>query len=406
MDFKDTPEEAGFREEVRTWLEANAQRARGAAGKFTGAGTEDLAAAKAWQARKYEAGYAAITAPEAYGGRGGTPIQQLIYRQEEAGFAVPTGVYEIGLGMCVPTVMMQGSDAHRERYVAPAFRGDEIWCQLFSEPAGGSDIAALRTRAVRDGDDWVVNGQKVWTSGAHFADFGILLARTNPDVPKHKGLTMFIVDMKAPGVEVRPIEQMSGGAEFNEVFFTDVRVPDSDRLGGEGDGWNVALGTLMMERMSAGMGFGFFGAEEVLELAGRTTIDGRPASEDLRVRERVADWWINEHALKLLSYRAQTALSKGELPGPEQSVNKAIEAPQAQEIAYFAMQLRGQAGSMDAAEIDEDWVHVDRSWLWAPGMRLGGGTDEVLRNIIAERVLGLPGDVRTDKGVPFSQLNK
>lgn len=404
MDFSDTPEEAEFRASVRKWLEANAQRARGTSGRFTGTGTDDIGAAKAWQASKYEAGYAAITVPEVYGGRGGTPIQALIYRQEESAFAVPTGVYEIGLGMCVPTVMMQGSDAHRDRFLVPAYRGDEIWCQLFSEPAGGSDIAALRTRAVRDGDDWVINGQKVWTSGAHFADFGILLARTDPTVAKHKGLTMFIVDMKAPGVDVRPIEQMSGGAEFNEVFFADVRIPDSDRLGAEGDGWNVALGTLMMERMSAGQGFGFFGATEVLELARKTEIGGRPASSDARVRERVADWWINEQGLKLLSYRAQTALSKGELPGPEQSVNKAIEAPQAQEIAYFAMQLRGQAGSMDGEEIDEDWVHVDRSWLWAPGMRLGGGTDEVLRNIIAERVLGLPGDVRVDKGVPFNQL--
>ena len=250
MDFNDTPEEAAFRAEARAFLEKHLKP------KGSAPASRDrvnmLEKAKAWQKTKAENKFAQITWPEEWGGRGGTAMQSVIWGQEESKFDAPTGPFAIGLGMCVPTVIAFGSDEHKKRYVQKALMGEEIWCQLFSEPSAGSDVAGLKTRAVKDGDEWVINGQKVWTSGAHYSDYGILLVRTDPKVPKHKGLTMFIVDMKQPGVEVRPIHQASGGREFNEVYFTDVRIPDKDRLGDVGAGWKVALVTLMNERLAVG----------------------------------------------------------------------------------------------------------------------------------------------------------
>ncbi|MBV8593854.1 MAG: acyl-CoA dehydrogenase family protein, partial [Caulobacteraceae bacterium] len=251
MDFNDSPEEGAYRAKARAWLQANAPKgARAATGAI--ADPDDMAAAKAWQRRKAEAGYACITWPKEWGGGGGAAWESMIFGQEEARVETPGNPFQIGLGMCVPTIMTAGNEADKARFVGPAARGEEIWCQLFSEPAGGSDVAAARTRAVRDGDDWVINGQKVWTSGAHYSDYGLLLARTDPDVPKHKGLTMFWIDMRAPGVEVRPIHQMSGASNFNEVYFTDLRIKDSQRVGEVGDGWKVAVITLMNERLSVG----------------------------------------------------------------------------------------------------------------------------------------------------------
>jgi alkylation response protein AidB-like acyl-CoA dehydrogenase len=247
MDFNDNPQEAAFRTQVRTWLDANAKRRTD--DKETVRSRQDdpetLKLAKAWQAKKAAAGYAKITWPKEFGGLGGTPIQQVIYSQEEANYVVPLGFFDIGLGMCVPTVMTYAAPDVLARYVKPALYGEEIWCQLFSEPAAGSDVAGITTRAERVGSepdaDWVINGQKVWTSGAHYSDFGIVITRTDPNVAKHAGLTMFWLDMKSPGIEVRPIRQISGAANFNEVFFTDVRVKDSQRLGKPGEGWKVAL---------------------------------------------------------------------------------------------------------------------------------------------------------------------
>ena len=248
MDFNDTPEEAAFRAEVRAFLSANATLKRPdepAQRSRYNEGPEALARGKAWQAKKADAGFAGITWDPQWGGRGGTPIQQVIYGQEEGRYNVPRGYFEIGLGMCIPTLMHYGKPEQLRRYVRPALRGEEIWCQLFSEPAGGSDVAGLRTRAERDGDDWIINGQKIWTSGAHYCDYGIVLTRTDPNVPKHAGLTMFFIDMKSPGIEVRRIKQISGSSNFNEVFFTDVRVPDAQRLGAVGAGWRVSITTLM-----------------------------------------------------------------------------------------------------------------------------------------------------------------
>ena len=399
MDFNDTPEEAAFRAEARAWLEANAP-APGPAGRSE---AELLQAAKAWQAKKAEARFTCITWPAAYGGRGGTPLQQVIYNQEEAKFDPPRGFFEIGLGMCVPTVMAFADEAAKQRFVGPAIRGEEIWCQLFSEPAAGSDVAGLRTKAVREGDEWVINGQKVWTSGAHYCDFGILLVRTNPDVPKHKGLTMFWIDMKAPGVTVKPIHQMSGGSNFNEVYFDNLRVKDSQRLGEPGQGWNVALVTLMNERLAVGGSTGP-GWREALELARATPSGESSALEDPAFRAKLADWYVQAEGLKLTRFRTMTALSRGQTPGPESSIGKIIAANQLQELTHEAMDLMDQYGILSGLDEAPQQAMFQQSTMWAPGLRIAGGTDEILKNIIAERVLGLPGDVRVDKDVAFKDL--
>jgi alkylation response protein AidB-like acyl-CoA dehydrogenase len=401
MDFNDSPEEAAYRAQVREWLAANAptwevrtQERRGG---------DQMDKAKGWQATKAEAGYACITWPKEWGGGGGTPIQSVIYGQEEAKYRVNSGPFTIGLGMCVPTVMAFSDDETKQRFVGPAVRGEEIWCQLFSEPAGGSDVAAARTRAVRDGDEWVINGQKVWTSGAHYSDFGIVLVRTNPDAPKHKGLTMFWIDMKAPGVEVKPIHQMSGGSDFNEVYFTDVRVKDSQRLGAVDDGWKVALVTLMNERLAVGGSSGA-GYREAMDLARSVMGEAGPALADSAFREKLADWYVQTEGLRLTRFRTQTALSRGETPGPESSIGKIISANVMQDLASEAMDLQDQYGVLYDTKRSPLEAAFQQSWLFAPGLRIAGGTDEILKNIIAERVLGLPGDVRVDKDVPFKDM--
>ncbi|TNE36214.1 MAG: acyl-CoA dehydrogenase, partial [Alphaproteobacteria bacterium] len=274
MDFNDTPEEAAFRAEVKAFLEANASKPKKLPRNASEA--DRLVQARVWQKAKAEGGFAQITWPKEWGGRGGSPIQQVIYNQEEVKYELPRGFFDIGLGMCVPTVMTYADPETCKRFVGPALKGEEIWCQLFSEPSAGSDVAGLRTKAEREGDDWVINGQKVWTSGAHYSDFGIVVVRTNPNVPKHKGLTMFWIDMKSPGVEVRPLVQMSGASNFNEVYFTDVRVPDSQRLGEVGEGWKVALTTLMHERLAVGQAGGP-GHRELIDLAKSTMLEEGPA---------------------------------------------------------------------------------------------------------------------------------
>ncbi len=405
MDFNDTPEEAEFRKQVRAWLDANAKRKSDdpTASRTRVEDVEALPRARAWQAKKAAAGYARITWPREYGGMGGTPIQQVIYNQEEEDYLVPQGFFEIGLGMCIPTVMAYARPEVLQRYVKPALYGEEIWCQLFSEPAAGSDVAGIRTRAERDGDDWIVNGQKVWTSGAHYCDFGIVITRTDPSVPKHQGLTMFYLDMKSPGVEVRPIRQISGTANFNEVFFTNVRIPDSQRLGKVGDGWKVAITTLMNERLAVGtrQGMDF---DELLELARQTELEDGPAIRNGAVRTKIAEWYVQSQGLKYTTFRTLTALSKGQAPGPEASIGKLIAAPKMQATGAFGMELMAEAGILDH-DIPGAGA-FQAQWIYGAGYRIAGGTDEILRNIVAERVLGLPADIRVDKDIPFNKLGK
>ena len=281
-------------------------------------------------------------------------------------------------------------------------RGEEVWCQLFSEPGAGSDLAGLRTRAVRDGDDWVVNGQKVWNSGAHFSDLGILITRTDASLPKHKGLTFFVVDMKTPGIDPRPIRQVPGTAEFNEVFLQNVRVPDSNRLGAVGSGWQVAITTLMGER------FGTFvlapDFPDIFALARQLEIDGEPAIAKADVRARLADWYVETEGVRLTHFRALTALSHGGQPGPEASIAKVVSAGKRQEISSFGADLQEMAGILvGGQEADPRGLFLE-GFLASPGMRIAAGTDEILRNLIAERVLGLPGDVRVDRDRPFSEI--
>jgi alkylation response protein AidB-like acyl-CoA dehydrogenase len=402
MDFNDTPAEAEYRATVRQWLQANAGEYLEPPAKPWGL-DDFVARNKAWQATKHHAGYVGLTWPKAMGGQGLTPMHQIIFNQEESRTYVPTGLYSIGLGMCIPTVFTHGSPEIVARYVPKALRGEEVWCQLFSEPVAGSDLASIRTRAVKEGDTWVVNGQKVWTSFAHRSDFGIVVTRTDPEAPKHKGLTMFIVDMKAPGVEVRPIRQMSGSSDFNEVFFTDVRIADSHRLGAVGDGWKVALTTLMHERLAVGGKPRHApGYRTLMDVAKGIETDGGPAMERADVRQRIADTYIADEGIKLTQMRALSALSRGAIPGPEQSISKVVVAKTMQDMSAFALDLAEGAG-LEVAP-GSDLEKLQGSYMWSAGLRIAGGTDEILRNIIAERVLGLPGDLRPDKDTPFKDI--
>jgi acyl-CoA dehydrogenase len=408
MDFEDSPEEAKFRAEVRTWLDATAKkrakRDLSAEDMENGAAGE-MAASKAWQKTKAEAGYARITWPKGMGGIGGTPMQSIIFSQEEAKYDVASGgPFGIGLGMCIPTLMTYGSDDAKKRYVWPAVQGDEIWCQLFSEPAGGSDVANLRTRAEKNGDTWTINGSKIWTTGAQFSDYGILLTRTDPNVPKHKGLTMFYLSMKSPGVDIRPIKQASGGSGFNEIFFTDVKIPDSQWLGDVGNGWTVALTTLMHERLAVGGGQGGgLDVPQLMQLARSLELEDGPAIKNAAVREKIADWYVRSAGLRYTTMRTMTALSQGKQPGPEASIAKIVVASKLQDLSAFAMDLEGEAGILQGPDAPMHGM-FQGGWLSAPGLRIAGGTDEILRNIIAERVLGLPQDIRVDKDVPFNKI--
>ena len=410
MDFDDTPDEAAFRAKARAWLQA--ERPDALLRDLAAAEASDdpaqrtagvVRAAKAWQQRKFAGGWACLSWPKAFGGRAATPIERVIWDQEESPYAALSSIFQIGQGMCGPTLMAFAGEAQKQRFLSPMASGEEIWCQLFSEPAAGSDLAGLRTRAERAGDDWIVNGLKVWTTGAHFSDYGILIVRTDPSVAKHKGLTMFFLDMRSPGVEIRPIRQASGQSGFNEVYFTDVRISDAQRLGNVGDGWNVSLTTLMNERFSIGSGVAT-GAPEFFELACNTRLaDGTLAIDDPEVRSRLASWTARANGLKYTGYRAISALSRGERPGPENSIGKLVAAPMMQEIAMAALDLRGLAGAH--ARSDKSAAGKLHQMLYhAAALRIAGGSDEIMRNIVAERVLGLPPEIRVDKDVPFREI--
>ena len=401
MDFNDTTAEAAFRAEARTFLDHHATpRVNAATG--VGGGGDHMARAKAWQKLKFEQGWACLGWPKEFGGRGASPMEQIIWGQEESKFDAPTGVFGIGLGMCGPTLMAYATDEQKRHHLPLMASGERIWCQLFSEPAGGSDLANLRTRAERDGDSWVINGSKVWTSGAHYSDWAILVTRTDPTVPKHKGLTFFFLDMKTPGVEVRPIKQISGAADFNQVFFTDVRIPDSQRLGAVGQGWQVSITTLMNERLAVGNAGGV-DFDQLFDLAARSEIDGAPAIANAAVREKLATWYCESSGLKFTNYRTISALSRGQTPGPENSITKVVSANKLQGIASFAIDLMDMGGIVSDGN-DAETDGFLGAYLWSPGIRIAGGTDEILRNIIAERVLGMPADIRVDKSLPFNEV--
>ena len=404
MNFDESPAEAAYRATVRAWIADNAPDMSGlTATERRQWHDRHKDIARLWQATKANAGYACISWPGEWGGAGGTAIEEAIFGQEELRAGLQFNYFRTGLEMLLPALMEHNKDEASLARVPPAVRGEEIWCQLFSEPASGSDSAGVRCAAVRDGNSWVINGQKVWNSGAQIADYGMLVARTNPDVPKHKGLTVFWLDMKTPGVEVRPIRMMSGDNELNEVFLTDVRLPDSQRVGEEGGGWKVIITTLMNERASLGSGTGL-GWRDILQLARDTPSFDGSALDDPAFREWLADLYVDAEAIRLLSFRTLTSLSKGATPGPEGSAGKLLWSNLAQNLTDKALDLLDHAGLMD--DPDEAAMNgaFQHRFLWAPGLRLGGGTDEIMKNIIAERVLGLPGDIRVDKTVPFREI--
>ncbi|HEX7758576.1 MAG TPA: acyl-CoA dehydrogenase [Caulobacteraceae bacterium] len=412
MNFDDTPEEAAFRAQARAWIDANAPAQYLEALQTSGFGNlnldgaDPMAVSKAWQKKKADAGWACLHWPKDYGGRGATPIQRVIWGQEEGPYGALGGIFIIGHGMCGPTMMAYASEEQKRRYLPPLASGEEIWCQLFSEPAGGSDLAGLRTKAEKAPDgsgDWIINGQKIWTSGAHYSDMAILITRTDPTVPKHKGLTMFFLSMKSPGIEIRPIKQANGQSGFNEVFFNDVRIPDAQRLGAVGGGWGVSLTTLMNERLSIGSGMST-GFPELFELCCRLETPNGLAIDDRAVRSKLATWAIRTTGLKYNGFRALSAISRGENPGPENSIGKLVAGPTMQEIAMFAIDLQAQGGVATDPDLAAANARFQAMLLRSPATRVEGGTDEILRNIIAERVLGLPADIRVDKDVPFNQI--
>jgi len=398
MDFDDTPEEAAFRQEVRSWLTEHAKKKEvgqlSSSHSFYDFDDVFVTDGKAWQRRLFDGGWAGITWPVEFGGRGGDVVQSMIFRQEEAQFDVTSGLFAVAIGMAGPTLIGHGNDEQRGRYLPAMLRGEEVWCQLFSEPGAGSDLASLATRAERDGDEWVVNGQKVWSSGAHHADMGILLARTDLDLPKHRGITFFILDMKTPGVDVRPLRQMTGGATFDEVFFTDVRVPAENVVGDVNGGWRATMTTLANERSLSG---GTSSFPQLLKLARGCGVTGDPI-----VRQRLADCYAKDQILRYLGFRIQTALGKG-VSTPESSVSKLFYSQVAREIAEVSVVVQGPRGMLLGPDAP-DKGYWQRQFLSAPSLRIAAGSDEVQRNIIGERVLGLPHDVRVDKDVPFRDL--
>ena len=390
MDFRHSPAEASFRAEARAFLDAHAPD------RAELYGDDPLAASnveghRAWQRKLAEHGFAALTWPAKYGGRGKGPIEQIIWNQEVARRGLGLSVFMPGLCMAGPTIIAHGSEAQRERHLAPLLRGDEIWCQLFSEPGAGSDLAGVACRAERDGDDWLLDGQKTWSSGAEHADFGILLCRSDPTVPKHEGITYFLLPMGAPGVEVRPIRQMNDATHFADVFLNGVRIPDSARLGPVGGGWGCAMTTLMNERMGMG-GMESFRFDDLAALARE-----RRDRLDAVLRDELVKVWGMGRTLELLNARIVTKLGRGVMPAAESSVMKLAIARLMSRAADLGLRLQGPEALLRAGS----WQN---QFLFAPAMHVAGGTDEIQKNVAAERTLGLPREPRTDRGVPFQDL--
>lgn len=407
MDVGDSLEETAFRATARAWLLAHGT-AQGTS-VDTGVLGDHVRKALAWQRTLHEHGWAGISWPEAFGGRGEPVIHSAIFNEEMAGVDETLGPLTVALGMVAPTLMRHGTP-EQQMHLASMLRGEQLWCQLFSEPGAGSDLAALATRAERDGDEWVINGQKVWTSLGQFADYGILLARTDVNAPKHEGITYFIVDMTAPGIDIRPLVQMTGHAHFNEAFLTDVRIPKANVVGEVGEGWKIARTTLTSERASIAGGGAGWSVEELIDTA---RVQG--VADDPVIRQELAQAHIRSVTLKTLGYRVRTAVSAGSMPGPEALVMKLAYARHWTASTDTAMRILGAEGLLvDETGPDErdNGKHQSLRAVWPQvflnqyAIRMGGGTDEVQQNIIGELGLGLPREPSTDRGVPWKDLPK
>ena len=391
---------------IRSFLEAHVPRRRLivdddvgiSAGGVHDSSPELVAMVRAYQRALFDSGLAGLTWPKEFGGQGLDARAQFIFNNEAAEYDVPTRVVGIGLGMCGPTILVHGTQAQRERFLVPLLRGDEIWCQLFSEPAAGSDIASVQTRAIRDGDVWVLNGQKVWSSVAHHAAWGLALVRTDDRAPKHEGLTMVIVDMRSPGVDVRPLRQMDGGANFNEVFLTDVQVPVDLTVGDINDGWTVARTTLTNERYA--VSGGRQGNTSVAAPIVRSALEFGPLTNDLR--HEIAQLYSVDLILRLLQQRARQQREAGRPPGPEGSVAKLVNSGLQKRAAAIRLSLLGMRGIAHEPGDALGSAYMS-GFVASPAASIGGGTDEVQKNIVGERVLGLPREPQVDRGVPFAR---
>lgn len=388
MDLSESPKERQFREELRAWLESN----------HPGPEPENLDAwvdyGRRWQRRLYEAGWCGLAWPKEYGGRGATLVEQLIFEEEMARARAPMLINLAGLTMAGPILIAHGTEAQRRRYLQPILSADEIWCQGFSEPQAGSDLAALRTQAVRDGNSFVIRGQKVWTSFARYADWCMLLARTDSSAPKHKGITFFLVDMHSPGITVRPLKQMNGDEDFNEVFFDDVRVPAENMVGGWNQGWPIAVSTLLYERTILTFARQLqsrTALRDALVLARNWHLDGVLTTRHPVMRQRLAQAWIESEAMKYTSYRYLTRLLRGGTPGPESSLEKLFWSEMYQRLLETAVAMLGPYGQLAKGETRAPLSgRLQHLLLYSRGRTIAAGTSEIQRNTLAERVLGLP----------------
>jgi alkylation response protein AidB-like acyl-CoA dehydrogenase len=391
-----------YRAKARAWLAENAPAFAGDVRRGLSF-DEDVALGRKWQQRKAENGYAAITLPAEYGGGGGSELEKIAFLEEEMHYQVPTAYFTISLSNPLPIFLRYASEEWKQRLAPSAIRGEHIWCQLFSEPSAGSDLAALRLKATRDGDDWILNGQKLWTSWAQIADWGVIVTRTDPTLPKHAGLTYFFLNMRTSGIEVRPVKKLTGESDVNEVFFDNVRVPDAQRMGNVGDGFKVAIETLMIERYAVSdEAAGGPELESLIDLAEVAELQGESIFAQSDFRAALVKAYYQRLGLRSIHSRAMDAIAKGREPGPEGAIRKLLLGEMRQHLGAVAMDLQG-ADSLELNEADSANNNFTWSWLDAPGVRIAGGTDEILRNTIAERVLGLPQDHRPDKGIPFNQ---
>jgi alkylation response protein AidB-like acyl-CoA dehydrogenase len=404
----ETSEEAAFRAEARAFLESVAERKVGHADLSAAAmGNTDtsreaelahVAESRQWMRTLNDHGWSGLTWPVEYGGRGLSTKLARIFLQEQNHFNVSQGMFSVALNMVGPTIMSHGSEAQKRELLPKILSGEHLWCQLYSEPGAGSDLAGMTTRAERDGDEWVVNGQKVWNSGAHYAQYGILLARTNWDVPKHQGITYFLVDMQSPGIEVRPLKQITGHAHFNETFLTDVRIPHANVLGDVDNGWRIAQTTLMHERNMIGGGGGGLNFETIRDLARRFG-----HAEDPVMRQRLAESYTRFEILKWLGQRSRAAAARGKVLGPEASVMKLLMSLKVARDGDLLLALEGANAGLFNADAPDGGTY-QQVFLGQFGIRIGGGTEEIQRNVLGERVLGLPSDIRVDKAAPFRDL--
>jgi alkylation response protein AidB-like acyl-CoA dehydrogenase len=390
MDFRFTPQEEAFRQEIRDWLKDNLPDSWD--GDRMSRNSENMNVYKEFAQRLATKGWVAPHWPEEYGGRGLTVVEQLVFNEEMAEANAPTGYSMIGTGWAGPTIIVYGTEEQKGRFLPPITSGEVMWCQGFSEPNAGSDLANLQTRAVRDGDDYVINGQKIWTSGAHYADWMILIARTDPDAPKHKGISYFLVDMKTPGLTMSPLIDMMDNHGFNEVFFDNVRVPRANLLGEENRGWYMATTTLDFERSSIG---GAVGAarmvRELTDYCKETRVNGHSLIDESRVRTRLADAGVEAELGRLLSYRVITLQARGVVPNYESSIAKLFNTDMQLRMARSGLEIMGLYGQLDHKDKYAPLQgRFERQYLWQTGLAVGGGTTEIQKNIIAMRGLGLP----------------